>query len=110
MDVTETPRGIGRNASAVVIIPIAGMMGGLIVGGIRAWALGLTDLNELTCIIKWAVTGFFAGLALVVLLAIQFRGRDVISVRRLMALVAVAGLLTWFFARVFSGAVGPEGF
>ena len=38
------------------------------------------------------------GLGLVLLLAVQFRRRDVISIRRLMALVAVAGILSSFFA------------
>ena len=60
--------------------------------------------------IKWGVTGFFGGLALVLLLALQLRREDVISIRRLMALVVVAALIAWFFSRVLFGLIGYEGF
>ena len=110
MDVQEIKPGVSRNASAAVIAPVLGMMGGLLVGGVRAWSRGLVDLELLTCVLKWGVTGFFAGLGLVLLMALQFRRTDVISIRRLMVLVAVAGIVAWFFARVFFGAIGYEGF
>ncbi len=60
--------------------------------------------------VKWGVTGFFGGLALVLLLALQLRREDVISIRRLMALVVVAALIAWFFSRVLFGLIGYEGF
>ena len=60
--------------------------------------------------VKWGVTGFFGGLALVLLLAFQLRREDVISIRRLMALVVVAALIAWFFSRVLFGLIGYEGF
>jgi hypothetical protein len=110
MDVQEIKPGVNRNASTAVIAPIAGMLGGLVVGGVRTWIRGLADLELLSCVIKWGVTGFFAGLGLVLLMALQLRRTDVISIRRLMALVAIAGIVAWFFARVFFGAIGYEGF
>ena len=60
--------------------------------------------------VKWGVTGFFAGLAFVVLLTFASRSQGLVSMRKLMVLVAAAGLLAWFFARVLFGAIGYEGF
>jgi hypothetical protein len=99
-----------RSASAAVIAPIAGMLGGLFIGAFRARGLGADQFAQLARVIKWGVTGFFAGLALILLLALSLRRRDVVSIRRLMALVAAAGLIAWFFARVLFGAIGYEGF
>lgn len=110
MNARETGSTLGRNASTAVIVPIAGIVGGLILGFLRSKALGLTALDQLMCLIKWAVTGFFAGLGLVMVLAVQPRRGDVFSIRRLMILIAMIGVLTWFFARVFLGVIGPGGF
>ena len=110
MDVQETKSVMNRNASVAMILPVAGLMGGLLVGAARARSQGLMDLQMLSCVIRWCVTGFFAGLGLVLLLALQVRRGDVASIRRLMALVAVAALIAWFLARVFFGAIGAEGF
>jgi hypothetical protein len=99
-----------RNASAAVILPIAGMLGGLFIGGLRAYGGGLDAFAQISRVVKWGVTGFFAGLVLVVLLAVQVRRGDSVSIRRLMVLIAVAGLLTWFFSRILFGVIGFEGF
>ena len=99
-----------RSASAAVIAPIVGMFGGLFVGALRARSMGPDSLAQLVRAIKWGVTGFFAGLALALLLAFSLRRTDVVSIRRLLALVVVAGLIAWFFARVLFNAIGYEGF
>jgi hypothetical protein len=101
---------LARNASTAVIYPIAGMMVGLIVGGLRAMGRGPDEFAQLACVVKWGVTGFFAGLAFVVLLTFSSRGQGIVSMRRLMVLVVVAGFLAWFFARILFGAIGYEGF
>ena len=49
-------------------------------------------------------------LALILLMALQLRRRDVISIRRLMLLIAIAALIAWFFAHVLFSAIGYEGF
>jgi hypothetical protein len=54
--------------------------------------------------------GFFASLALAVLMAFTSRRQDQVSMRKLMALVVVAGVLTWFFARILSEVIGYQGF
>lgn len=110
MDIRAREPRWNRVASAAVIWPIAGMVGGLAVGAVRARMRGLIELAELACVIKWGVTGFFAGLAFVLLLALRLRRGDAISTRWLMALVAIAGTLAWFFARVLFDAIGYEGF
>jgi hypothetical protein len=109
MEQQEVRLGIRRNASAAVIVPIAGMLGGLILGIARASGRG-DEFAQMARVIRWIVAGFFAGLALLVLLALQFRREDVISIRRLMVLVAVAALIAWFFARILFDALGYEGF
>ena len=72
--------------------------------------LGDGPFAQIACVVKWAVTGFFAGLAFVVLLAFASRHPQTVSVRKLMVLVIVAGVLAWFFARVLFGVIGYEGF
>jgi hypothetical protein len=110
MDVREIKPVVNRGASTAVIWPITGMVGGLLAGVFRARSLGLIDLDFLSCTLKWGVTGFFAGLGLVLLLAMSIRRGDVLSIRRLMALVAIAGVVAWFFARILFRAIGYEGF
>ena len=110
MDVREIKSGVSRSASVAVIAPIAGMLGGLLAGVVRARTRGLVDLEFLACVLKWGVTGFFVAMALVLLLALQFRREDAISIRRLIALVAIAGVVAWFFSRVLFDAIGYGGF
>jgi hypothetical protein len=57
-------------------------------------------------VLRWGVTGFFVGLALVVVVSLGLRRKDVVSVRRLMVLVVIVGLLVWFFARILFGVLG----
>ena len=101
---------LARNASTVVIFPIAGLLGGLFVGGLRAKSRGPDEFAQIACVVKWGITGFFAGLALVVLLAFSSRRQNLISMRKLMGLVLVAAVLAWFFARILSGVLGDGGY
>ncbi len=101
---------LARNASTTVMLPIAGLLGGLFVGTMRARGWAPDQFAQIACVVKWAVTGFFAGLAFVVLLAFASRHPQTVSVRKLMVLVVVAGVLAWFFARVLFGVIGYEGF
>ena len=102
--------GAARNASSVVIIPIAGLLGGLFAGGLRAKGRGPDEFAQIACVVKWGITGFFAGLALVVLMAFASRGQNLISIRKLMALAVVAAVLAWFFARVLTAVLGDGGY
>ena len=102
-------RALARNASSAVIFPIAGLLGGLFVGGLRARGRVPDEFAQMTCVVKWGITGFFAGLALVVLLAFGSWRQNVISMRKLMVLVVV-GVLAWFFARVLTVVLGDGGY
>jgi hypothetical protein len=110
MEQQEMRPGIRRNASAAVIVPIAAMLAGLFLGMARASGLGPDPLIRLACVIRWVATGFFAGLALILLMVLHLRRRDAISIRRLMLLIAIAAVIAWFFARVLFTAIGYEGF
>jgi hypothetical protein len=108
--VNQQAPNLARNASTAVMVPIAGLLGGLFVGTLRARGWVPDQFAQIACVVKWAVTGFFAGLAFVVLLAFPFRHQQMVSIRKLMFLVVVAGVLAWFFARILFGAIGYEGF
>jgi hypothetical protein len=101
---------LARNASSAVIFPIAGLLGGLFAGGLRAKGLGPDEFAQIACVVKWGMTGFFAGLAFIVLLAFASRRQNLISMRKLMVLVVVAGVLAWFFARVLTAVLGDGGY
>lgn len=102
--------GLARRASAVIILPIAGLMGGVLIGALRAKGRGLDELGQIACVIKWGVTGFFGGLALIVLLAFRGWREPQVSLRETMVFIAVAAIVAWFFGRVLSAAIGYEGF
>ena len=99
---------MARSASTAVIFPIAGLLGGLIIGGLRARGRGPHEFAQIECVVKWGITGFFAGLALVVLMAFASRGQNLISTRKLMVLIVVAGVLAWFFARISAAVARCE--
>ncbi len=99
-----------RTASGTVIFPIAGLLGGLFVGALRASTKGPDELAKLLCAIKWSTAGFFLGLFVIVLLSLNLGGKNIVSVRRLMAVIAIAGLLSWYITRILFGVIGFEGF
>ena len=77
-----------------------------ILGAIGASLGGGGEFAGLVFTIRWGVTGFFLGLALVVLLSVSLRRKDLVSIRGMMVLVAIAGVLSWFFARILFGVIG----
>ena len=99
-----------KSASAAVVFPIGGMLGGLFIGGLRASSQGPDPIAQIACVIKWGITGFFAGLLLILFLAIDLRGKNLVSIRKLIAIVLIAGLISWFITRVFFGVIGYQGF
>ncbi len=103
----DNPRLVERaRASALVILPIIGLLGGLVLGAIGVSLAGGDELASLRVTIRWGVTGFFLGLALVVVLSVSLRRKDLVSIRGLLVLVAIAGVLSWFFARVLFAVLG----
>jgi hypothetical protein len=101
----DNPR-LAGTASALIILPILGLLGGLALGAIGVIIGGLDEITGLMFTIRWGVTGFFLGLALVVVLSVSLRRKNWFSIRGLMVLVAIAGLLSWYFARILFGVLG----
>ena len=66
---------LDRSTTTAFLIPIAGLLGGLFAGGLRASGWGLDPFAQIACVVKWGVTGSFAGLAFVVLFAFYSRRR-----------------------------------
>ena len=93
-------------ASTMAVWPIIGMLGGLVLGAISASFRPANEIASLATTIRWGVTGFFLGLALVVVLSASLRRKDLVSIRGLMVLVVIAGVLSWFFAKVLFGVIG----
>jgi hypothetical protein len=82
-----------------VIIPITGMIGGLIIGVVVAKAVTLDELTQLRMVTKYGIAGFFIGCVLIVA-CVCARRSAFISLKGLIGFVAVAGLLAWFVIRI----------
>ncbi|MFO0952136.1 MAG: hypothetical protein U0835_13500 [Isosphaeraceae bacterium] len=97
---------LARTASAQAVWPIVGMAAGLAVGAAEASLVKADEITGLILTARWGVTGFFLGLALIVLLSVGPGRRRPVSVRRMTGLVAIAAALSWFFARVLFALIG----
>ncbi len=93
-----------RSASALVIIPIAGMVGGLILGLFAARIWARDELAGLRVVVKFGVAGFFTGCVLI-LAGVCVRRTRFRSLRGIIGFVAVVGLLTWFVIRILFAVV-----
>jgi len=88
-----------RSASALVIIPIAGLVGGLILGLVAARIWTFDELARLRIVVKFGVAGFFTG-CLLILAGVCVRRSAFRSLRGIIGFVAAVGLLTWFVIRI----------
>ena len=95
-----------RNASAQAILPIGGLLTGLLLGAIWANFLRMDEITSVIHTLRFGVTGFFLGLSLILLIAFNVKGRDIVSLRRMMVLVAIAGFLSWYSARILFQVIG----
>jgi hypothetical protein len=97
---------LSRSASAKAVFPIVGMLGGLLLGTVWAKVSRADELAAVHCVTRWAVTGFFVGLILVVFGALKLGRKDIISVRRLMLLAVIATLLCWYVVKILFDVLG----
>jgi hypothetical protein len=82
-----------------VIIPITGLVGGLVVGFVAARIATSDELKILRVVAKSGAAGFL--LACVLILAGASVRRDAFrSLKGLVGLVAAAGVLIWFLIRI----------
>lgn len=101
---------LARSASAAILFPIVGLLGGFFVGALRASTKRTDEIARIGCVLRWGISGFFLGLLLIVLLSLNLRGKSIVSVRGLMAFIAIGGLLLWYVTRILFGLIGSDGF
>jgi hypothetical protein len=94
-----------RSASALAIVPIAGLAGGLILGAFGAWLSSADELTGLRLVIRYGAAGFFFGIILI-LFGVCVVRLKVKSLGGLTALVAVAAFLLWYVTRVLYAVLG----
>jgi hypothetical protein len=95
---------VPRSASALVIIPITGMISGLILGLVVARIVTSDELLSLRVATKFGVAGFFIG-CVVILAGVCVRRGAMRSLKGLIGFVAVVGLLAWFVTRILFAVV-----
>ena len=87
------PRLLG-NAAGVVIITIAGLLGGLAFGFMRAWLVPREPLEHVGFVVSGGFFGSVFGLALAIVLAVLERG-SFRSLKKTMGVVAVTAVVLW---------------
>jgi len=83
-----------RNASAMALFPILGMLGGLLLGAIRVWILRPDELRALGYIVREGFIGSVLGAVVLVGIAALER-RSLKSLKKLMAYIVVVAVLLW---------------
>ena len=86
---------LARNASAMALFPILGMLGGILLGVLRAWLFNLDPFIATGYYVRGGFLGSILGAAAAVAVAVLER-RNLTSIRRLMILIAIASVVLWF--------------
>jgi hypothetical protein len=94
MDEHESP--FEASASRKVLLPVAGLLLGLLLGAVRAWVFTSDPLLATRLIIAGGLVGSTFGMAAVLAGAYPLRRTDLSSVRGLLILVLIAAIVTWF--------------
>lgn len=84
------------DASLRVLLPICGLLGGLALGLLRAWASGATDLHLISQVICGGILGSAMGMCAVLASAYPVSKVDLRSTKSLAIVVLVVALVTWF--------------
>jgi hypothetical protein len=92
MERNET--GLGRNAVLLVLLPIVGLLGGLLVGAIRARIQRADEFAQLALVIQNGFLGSVFGAATAVAFAVLER-KNLTSLQRMVGVIAVAAVLLW---------------
>jgi hypothetical protein len=93
-----------RNASALALFPILGMLGGVVLGALRVWIVRTDELVAIGYIVKAGFIGSVVGVLVPVVLATLER-ESLTSVKKLMVLVAVASVVLWVIITLLGGLV-----
>jgi hypothetical protein len=90
----QPPSFLTKSASAMILFPILGMVGGLLYGAFRARAGRLDEFGSIELVVKCGFLGSVFGAMIAVAVAI-FGWKSVISLKKLLALIALASVLLW---------------
>jgi hypothetical protein len=78
----------------MALFPIVGMLGGIVLGAIRVWALRVNDFEAVGHFVRGGFFGSVFGAVVAVGVAVLER-RRLYSLRRLMAYIVVVAFLLW---------------
>ena len=84
-----------QNASTMILYPILGMIGGLLLGALRTRIGRLDSFSSIELVVKWGFLGALFGAVAIVLVPVLAK-KNVSSVRRLLGVIGVAAVLLWF--------------
>lgn len=90
------PPRLETDASRKVLLPIAGLLGGLAVGGLRSWLAEADELTAVALTIAGGVVGSALGMTAVLAQLFPLRTLGIGSVKGLLALAALSAVLLWF--------------
>ena len=91
-----------RNASAMALIPILGMLGGIVLGAIRVWSLRIDEFVALGYIVRGGFVGSVLGAVVAVAVGVLELG-SLTSVKKLMVLIAFVAVLLWAVVTLLGG-------
>jgi hypothetical protein len=87
---------VSRSASFLIGLPIAGLMGGILLGVIRGWMWGGDELIRLGYAVSGGFVGSMSGGLAAVLIGVLGR-RSLTSLQKIGVLILVAGIVLWAF-------------
>ena len=85
---------LNKSASAMILFPILGMVGGLLYGALRAGIGRLDDLRSIETVVKCGFLGSVFGGMIGVAVA-TWSWKSVTSLKSLLIMVALASVLLW---------------
>jgi hypothetical protein len=92
--VERNESGLGRNAALLVLLPIGGLLGGILFGVIRARIQRGDEFAEIALVVQGAFLGSVLGAATAVAFAVLER-KSLTSLQRMLGFIVVAGVLLW---------------
>ncbi|APW61492.1 hypothetical protein [Paludisphaera borealis] len=95
----QTGSRLGASAARTVIIPIAGLLGGLIVGVAWSAIRGAADFDAVWIVVKGALVGSFLGMGAALVAATGTRS-SLTTIRGLAWLVGIAAILLFFWIAI----------
>jgi hypothetical protein len=93
---------LDSEASWKTLWPILGMLGGLSLGGLLAWAGSSGELTTIALVIAGGITGSGLGMGAILAVSYRLQKGDLTSLKGLMTIVLVAAIVLWFILTFLS--------